>query len=189
MHGVAGVAQSRLCLRRITGPFLSAHELQTLYVSMQMLCKCHQDDICKRRSPRPWFESAWCPQQPTGLLCGSEAPNAARVQAPRVVPRYVPDGRLPAPPAAWPTALQGSTEALPGVDYAQLAAAVAPQFDDPQTVADAHTRAIVVIHRVRHACARAGGGAPGGGAHQGRRGVPVHAGCACSLYAFLVVRA
>jgi hypothetical protein len=115
----------------------------------------------------PGLESTWCPQQPTEPLCSGEAPDARRVQAPPVVPRYVPDGLPPAPPAAWPTALQGSAEALPGVNYAQLAAAVAPQFDDPQTVADAQTRAIVVIHRVRHAWAWARG-APHGGAYQAR---------------------
>lgn len=69
-------------------------------------------------------------------------------QEPLVTPRYVDDGRPSGGPADWPTAFTGSEDALSGVDYGRLAAAVAPQFEDTQTIADARTRAIVVVHQV-----------------------------------------
>ena len=75
-----------------------------------------------------------------------------------MVPRYVDDGQSHGGPAEWPTALEGSASAFPGVDYAALGAAVRSQFEDAQTIASARTRAIVVIHRVS---LRARGGAAG----------------------------
>ena len=170
-------------------PSLSAQELQTLNESMQMLCK--RDQCCSEEVLAPLLVQlvqhlrSGRRSRPQNA-CMREAPGAPRVQAPPVVPRYVPDGRPPAPPAAWPTALQGSAEALPGVDYAQLAAAVAPQFDDPRTVADARTRALVVIHRVRRAWAQARGtpaveGTPS--LMSGRQGMQT---CSCFLDALLV---
>ena len=67
-----------------------------------------------------------------------------------MVLRYIDDGQPYGGPAEWPTALQGSAGAFPGVDYAALAAAVRPQFEDAGVIASARTRAIVVIHRVSY---------------------------------------
>ena len=79
---------------------------------------------------------------------GSSYGGCVGMQEAAIVPRYVDDGRPYGGPAEWPTALEGSAGAFPGVDYAALAAAVRPQFEDDQTIATARTRAIIVIHRV-----------------------------------------
>lgn len=76
--------------------------------------------------------------------------GCAGAQEPTVVPHYADDGQPYGGPAEWPTALEGSAGAFPGVDYAALGAAVLPQFEDAETIASSRTRAIVVIHRVSY---------------------------------------
>lgn len=67
-------------------------------------------------------------------------------------PVYLDDG-LPWRRSDWPEALNGTSTAILGVDYGQLAAAINPYFDRPDlgnsTANATGMRAVVVVHQVR----------------------------------------
>lgn len=66
-------------------------------------------------------------------------------------PVYVDNGQ-PWRSSDWPEALNGTASAFSGVNYAQLAAALAPYFDHPEvagsTANETATRAVLVAYQV-----------------------------------------